>query len=354
MKKIFSFILVVAMALGTLFAFVGCDKITLLGGGLGDSGSGGGDTSGGSDATDDGTGGSDSSGGGLEAGGSGDSSSSEDDGADDHEDSVVYEGLNYEINEDRNSYYVKGVATLSGTELTIASEVDGLPVTAIAAEAFKGNTDITSVTIPASMKLIGESAFRDCTALGTVTFDKDSANAKSLAANLSVAPENIEEIADGTTQIGEYAFAGCSSIHEIHLPASLTKIGHRAFLDCTKLVNVNYAGTINQWCEIEFVAGENDFTANPLWFATRFYTDNNSLGKNFVYGDVVIDSAAEIKDCAFVNYAICLHTVTFGSSVKKIGDWAFAYCENLTTVTFQGSVEEIGEHAFYGTGVKNL
>lgn len=69
----------------------------------------------------------------------------------------------------------------SQTELVIAAAYKGLPVTAIADAAF-ADTDITAVTIPDSVAMIGDSAFYNCRSLTALT------------------------LPEGTTRIGRYAF----------------------------------------------------------------------------------------------------------------------------------------------------
>lgn len=59
-------------------------------------------------------------------------------------------------------------------------------VTAIGAEAFKDNTNVTSVTIPASVKTIGAGAFNGATALASVTYNgKICTNSSSLMSAMS-------------------------------------------------------------------------------------------------------------------------------------------------------------------------
>lgn len=61
-----------------------------------------------------------------------------------------------------DTYTVTGIGTVQLTEIEIPSEYNGLPVTAIAAEAFKDST-LTKIIIPDSVKKIGVNAFLGCT-----------------------------------------------------------------------------------------------------------------------------------------------------------------------------------------------
>jgi hypothetical protein len=92
-------------------------------------------------------------------------------------------------------------------------------VTAIAANAFKKNTKITSVTIGKNIKTIGKNAFYGCTKLKSITFKSGSA---------------LEKIAAG-------AFAKCTSLKKVSIPASVKSIGSKAFYGCTKLSKVTFA-----------------------------------------------------------------------------------------------------------------
>lgn len=61
-----------------------------------------------------------------------------------------------------NQYTVTGHTDNLKSEIVIASEVEGLPVTSIAQHAFYGYTGITSVTIPESVMEIESDAFYGC------------------------------------------------------------------------------------------------------------------------------------------------------------------------------------------------
>lgn len=91
----------------------------------------------------------------------------------------------------------------------------------IDAEAFK-NSSIVNLTIPSSIKEIGEGAFSGCTKLANVTF------------------------ADEITTISKQAFYGCTALKELHLN-NVANIASEAFKGCTKLTTLfsDYKGVIN-------------------------------------------------------------------------------------------------------------
>ena len=86
---------------------------------------------------------------------------------------------------------------------------------------------IVSVTIPGTIRKMPQSMF----AYSEDTFFKESEN------------ENIKEIIleDGITEIGEYAFYGCSGITSILIPDSVKVIERAAFADCIKLEKVTFS-----------------------------------------------------------------------------------------------------------------
>ena len=115
----------------------------------------------------------------------------------------------------------------------------------------KNNTSLRSVTIrphdfPSLRQFVTE-AFSGCTQLEEVhiedlagwcsaTFASESANPLSPGADLYVNGELVRtlQIPD-STYIQSYAFAGCTSVEEIHIPASVRSVYSGAFAECTSL-----------------------------------------------------------------------------------------------------------------------
>lgn len=84
----------------------------------------------------------------------------------------------------------------------------------IRSKAFYKNYNLKNLTLPASLKTIGEKAFFHCEELENV-----------------VMPEAVESIAKD-------AFGYCYSLTEMTLPASIKTIGEYAFYNCTSLLSV--------------------------------------------------------------------------------------------------------------------
>jgi hypothetical protein len=133
------------------------------------------------------------------------------------------QGVKYTIYSSTTGFYAevneKNSSESSNGNITIPETICDVDVTSIKDSAFYGRTNLTSITIPASVTHIGKKAFAECTGLLKVEFAKDS------------------RLGD----IDQSAFNGCSSLTSITIPASVTSIGSRAFSECEKLGTVEFA-----------------------------------------------------------------------------------------------------------------
>ena len=100
--------------------------------------------------------------------------------------------------------------------VTIPAKLGGVPVTAIKEFAFRDLTAVTGITLPSTLKTIGDYAFQN-TGLTTITI-----------------PESVTKISDA-------AFQSCTALADVTLPSGLTKINDCTFQNCTSLENV-YSG----------------------------------------------------------------------------------------------------------------
>ena len=123
-------------------------------------------------------------------------------------------GLSYQLSTDKKSYSVNGIGTCTDTDIIIPAIYEGLPVLAVAANAFKNNTTITSLTISDGVKTISEYAFYGCSSLRTVDFGN-------------------------TVQtVGKHAFRLCTNLIHVVIPDSVTKLTSYAFHSCYRLSSV--------------------------------------------------------------------------------------------------------------------
>jgi len=109
----------------------------------------------------------------------------------------------------------------------------------IADFAFSGCTQLTSVSIPESVKRIGEFAFRDCDNLQSVTI-----------------PQSVTEISKGT-------FYSCNALLSVTIPDTVRSIEDSAFEFCNDLSNVYYGGLKTQWDAIQ-IGAENGYLTNAV------------------------------------------------------------------------------------------
>ena len=179
-------------------------------------------------------------------------------------------------------------------------------VTSIGESAFRSCRGLTSVTIPSSITTIGDWAFRGCTGLTSLT------------------------ISEGVISIGDGAFTDCTGLTSVSIPSSVTSIGQIAFRDCTSLSSV----TINSNSIVS-----KDYNVDESNIQAIF----GEQVKNYIIGDGV----NSIGKYAFYNCS-GLTSVTIFEGVTSIGLAAFSRCTGLTSVNIPSSVTSIGNSAFLG------
>lgn len=205
-----------------------------------------------------------------------------------HEEAAPTEGLWYFPNKEGDGYILYGIGSATDSDIVVAASYEGLPVTEIYTCAFMQNNDITSITIPASVRHIGDGAFYECQSLQSVTFLENSSLSSLGEAAFQSCPR-LERVDFGAnsklTQIPAYAFYE-SGLKSVCLPPSVMDIGEKAFSRCADLLSVAF-GADSQLRSV----GERAF-----WFCTN------------------------------------LISITLPANMRAVGDAAFFGCEKLVEV----------------------
>lgn len=156
--------------------------------------------------------------------------------------SVFSCGLGYSVTAD-NKAILCSVGTCTNQHIIVPEAIgNGIPVVAVADKAFFRCRRIKSVTLPASVKLIGNSAFAWCTNLkcvemfGVVEIGERAFMGCDLLKNVFLS-EFLE-------RLGEKAFAYCPAVTELYLPNSLERIAASAFEGCRSLKSVALPRTL--------------------------------------------------------------------------------------------------------------
>ena len=282
----------------------------------------------------------------------------------------------------------------------IPGEIDGKKVTEIGDSAFKGCTELTSITIPDGVIGIGNKAFSDCTSLETVTipasvtYVRDSAFYGCTSLKSVTIPESV-------TYIGGYAFAECYSLKYADIPANVSGIGLSPFCNCRSLENINI-DEANKWYTtvdgvlydkdktelINYPAGKKDssyvipegirtirekafygclnlceltipdsvteiesgaFECSSLIsdeYGTIKYVDGWVVGSDHTANVVLKDGTRGIAFEAFSCDEI-IEKVTMPDTVKYINAYAFENCTNLSEVLLSSSLENIESGVFF-------
>lgn len=193
--------------------------------------------------------------------------------------------------------------------------------TSVGNHAFNGLKNIQSVSFGSGIITIGTKAFYECKGLtGTVTFGSDLTTIGSESFENCTGITDVV-LNDGLTTLEYKAFYGCSNLESITVPSTLETSNGYVFSSCSKLSSVYYAGSVDDWCAINFVSS---YTSNPA---------NNTIAKLYVDGNTeTYLTEARITASTIGNYAFYNNkelTSVIITSAGSVGTDAFHSCSNL-------------------------
>ena len=279
----------------------------------------------------------------------------------------------------------------SDTDVTVPSEIKGMPVTTLHG-TFSGKETVKTVTIPEGVRLIEYNAFFGCTALTTVvlpssleemtentfyqctnlkTVSLDTANSKlTKIGQYSFAYcEKLTgfDIPSSLKELEEFVFAYCSSLKKIIIPDTVEKIDISAFRMCTNVTEIKIPGTVKEASEFALFGCDKVITAElPISMVTLAnlqrsddletlvivddgnteLPDKDALNEKKKLKKVVFPDSLTSIPRAFCRSASALEEVKLPANLKIISNASFSECTNLKTIDLPDTVTEIGAFAF--------
>mgnify|MGYP005772815459 FL=1 len=269
------------------------------------------------------------------------------------------EKVHFEVDEDNPGRYTSDdgiVFTDDGATLYFCpigrTEPYKVPagVTTIGERAFY-DSNITGITIPGNVRVIGVEAFARCSALISLVFEGGAR--------------------DPALTIEESAFYNCSSLSSVSLPANLKNLGQYAFGGISALtkVTVNAAESIG---ELNYSTGAfsstdgvsyvrtlvigpdvSDFDINGVFGSVNLTTvEVDPANKNFSEQDGVLFNRDITRIVYYPNGKIGDYTLP--DTVVEIGAGVFSGKGNLSKITIGSNIKTIAEGAFMESSITEV
>lgn len=267
---------------------------------------------------------------------------------------ITVNGINYDIDlENKTATLAKytGDAKYEG-EITIPSKItyegEEYTITAVGVEAFLECANITEMTLPSTIKSIGDKAFY---AKQYLSYD--------LYLGATTPPSKGKDV------FGTYSDEGSSSFYfgRIYVPYGSEQVYESAGWDPSLIFQIEawttgciqYTITSASPAEVEFIIFSNApedvvipaTVTDPYFNLTYSVVAISRIIENENTKTITLpNTITEIPDYTFNNLT-SLTTVNIPASVTKIGTEAFRDCEALTTVNVEGAnPAELGSNVF--------
>ena len=257
----------------------------------------------------------------------------------------------------KDGYSVVGVDKKAGDEIEIPATYKGKDVVSISDNAFY-NAKIKKITIPATIKSVGNQAFAyaerlegvyisNVDAYASINFASAESNPLYYAHKLYVNGTEAGDVTISAANIGDFAFAGCSSITKATIK-SATSIGAGAFSYCESLCEVSLPSTLES-------IGASAFSHATSLLSVSIPESIDTISHSvFAYCSslktaTLPSGITSIPARMFLNCE-SLESANLPSTLLTISESAFAGCTSLNNVTIPAKVTEILDSAFFNCG----
>ena len=266
-----------------------------------------------------------------------------------------------------NEATVKSVKTVGATtdlDLASAAESDCPPIVALADSAFNGRSTLTSITLPETLRSIGQLSFYKCTALTNVApFLPASVTSIGIRAFYNTGIKTPLVLSNpGLTSLpgsGEGLFA-LSTIPSADLSRSgLVSIGKAAFYKCAQLGSVSFPNTLQSIDEYGFFECTSLTNVAPFLPASVSYLGPRVFTSSPIKVPLVL-SNSRITSIPGGGYGVFQSTRIPSADLSRsgltsIGETTFYQTTALTNVVLPKTLASVGKNAFNKTsGLKNV
>ena len=219
----------------------------------------------------------------------------------------------------------------------------------IGEESFAYCVNITDFDFGAGLESIGTQGLRECTSLTSVSLP---ATIKSIALQsfLRCYALTYVTLPEGLQTIGPSSFDFCTSLKSVDIPNSVTSINFdsfyawgQTFSDCTSLEHVTIGTGITELPRVGFT---NCKALKDIHIPSNVKNLGGVCFANSGLENITFDEGLEvIETSAFAS--IPAQSVVLPNSVRSVGQTVFAQSPNLESVTFGTGLREMVDFAVF-------
>jgi len=257
------------------------------------------------------------------------------------------------------SVITEKIGTESFANNTSLKSVDMVKMTAltqIPEMAFYNCTSMTDMKLPLLITKIGNSAAENCTSLVTVNFNKltklEEIGDKAFYNNTSLTAVSLSS-ARRLTAVGESVFENCTSITTVRMPLNLKKMGDKMFKNASSLNRIAFAN------ELEEIGAEALYGTALEKMNISSLTELEKIGEGAFaqcedLKEIILPEKVKVVSERMAENDVSLTKVVLSEKTTEIGTAAFRGCNLLEEIIIPAAVEKIGEEAFAKSGLKKI